>query len=308
MEQKETIELAGKIILLFALVLLLLGVLTWLGLVKGDSVPGWCGVYKPVEQALTGKRNIAIVYGNQGLGEPETLQLALRNPTIAGQAADLVQLSFVNQGNLQDYDMVIVTRAASMTSQQLQYFADYVDQGGKLVWTGDAGSKSTEKERLYKDDLDVNAPHEVYDSWERKIEDRALFFGKNYLSVQYVGNFCDLAPGGCSANNRVGELVTIGGGTHPLVYGISPALQLYGNFAIVQEPSSIGSRRVLSVDYGSHLISETNGDLGNVFPIIVTSGVGEKVVYYAVPLESLLDQKGQQYTTLISNLFKTYKC
>ncbi|MFH0715141.1 MAG: hypothetical protein V1847_05360 [Candidatus Diapherotrites archaeon] len=307
---KNTIEMAGKAVLLIALVLFFLGVLTWLGFVKSNSIPGWCDVYKPVEQMLTGKRNIAIVYGPEGdgLGNPEKLAQALRNPNIAGTQADLVPLNRINQGNLQDYEIVIVTRAATMSAQQLQYFGDYIDQGGKLVWTGDAGSKGPDSERLYQDDLDVNAPHTLLDPWERKLEGKAVMLGKNYLSVEYVKNFCDAAPGGCGQDNMVGDLVTVGAATHPLIYGISSSLKLYGNFSLVKEPSSIGSRRVLSVDYGTNLQIEGVGDLGSVFPVIVTTGLGEKVTYYALPLESWLEQKDQEYPTFISNLYRSYRC
>lgn len=67
-------------VLLVGLVFLLLGVVTWLGIVKASTIPGWCDVYKPIEKSLTGKRDILIVFGSDGLGNETKLKEALRNP------------------------------------------------------------------------------------------------------------------------------------------------------------------------------------------------------------------------------------
>lgn len=294
------------------MVLLILGLVTWSGFIKCLDIPGWCDVYYGVK----GPPKTLIVFGPEGLGDPDLLADALRDPNGA-HASNISrqEIDYVSAGNLKQFDLVIVTRARQMKTDQLESFMEYVDAGGRLVWTGDAGTQLTkDDEYLYRDEIDSNfflnetiddpsevPTHELISPWARKdSEERKQVRFDHYLSVEYRGNYCQIKKG-CLINQQIGTLVPESGADHKLVYGISQNLKLYGNFAVVED-IGIGSTRVLSVDTQSILFDSNHSEYGRVFPIIVSSGVGEKVVYYAIPPE-LLTLPPMSYSLFIENLY-----
>lgn len=304
---KQTKEIIGDtwhIVFLVLLIGLLLGSITWLGIIRCSQIPGWCSIYSPIEKWISGKRDILIVYGTDGLGDPELLQQVLRNPNYAGVSADVRPISLISKGNLDDFQIVIVEKAKTMSSQQMQYFLDYADSGGKLIWTGDAGTKLAQgDELLYESDIDVNGDKEKsFGPWARKYDNRALRLDQ-YISVQYIANYCDVVD--CTRYSRSGNLVPEPGADHPLIYGVSPALSLYGDFALVKEPESVGAKRVLSLDHGSIIYLEEQ-DIGRYFPVIVTSGLGEKIAYYSVPPEQFTKDP-MNYYLFAEKLWETYR-
>ncbi len=285
------------------MVLLILGLATWSGILTCRDIPGWCDVY----YGIKGPPKTLIVFGAEGLGDPDLLATALRNPDYAAATnISRQELDYVSAGNLKQYDLVIVTRARQMSTDQLKSFMEFVDSGGRLVWTGDAGTQLTHDDQfLYLDDVDENESHTIMSPWARKdVEaDEQVRFDQ-YLSVEYKGNWCAVRSkdtGGCEISQQVGTLVPESGADHRLIYGMSTGLRLYGDFALVDD-IGIGSTRVLSVDTQTLVKDLNNTDLGRVFPIIVTSGIGEKVVYYAVPPE-LFTQEPMQYWLFIENLY-----
>lgn len=298
------------------MVLLILGLATWSGILTCRDIPGWCDVY----YGIKGPPKTLIVFGVEGLGDPDLLATALRNPDYAAATnISRQELDYVSAGNLKQYDLVIVTRARQMGTDKLEAFMEYVDSGGRLVWTGDAGTVlESEDEFLYEDDIDVNSPfyptiddpsefpkHEIISPWARKVrsEDKIVRFDR-YLSVDYLGNWCAIRnqqAGGCEISQQVGTLVPESGADHRLIYGMSTGLRLHGDFALVDD-IGIGSTRVLSVDTQTKVLDLNGTDIGRVFPIIVTSGIGEKVVYYAIPPE-LLTLEPMQYWLFIENLY-----
>ena len=314
---------AWHVIMFVVLVILLLGIVTWMGFVRCNQIPGWCQVYDPLYLSLTGKREVLIVYGDDGIGNPQELQKRLRDPRIVGVIADTTHISRVGAGNLQNYDLVIVERARTMSTQQLQYFIDFVDAGGKLVWTGDAGTKmAAGDEQLFEDDLDVNAKHTALSPWARRLGKNTVRFD-TVISVAYLGNFCEMNTCG-NKPTPIGNLLTESTGNHQLIYGLAANQLLYVgandqlplDFAVVKEPESIGSKRILTLDYGTVLKSKEGADFGRYFPMIVTSGVGEKAAYYAQPPEMFLGT-GFNYETnqttlgqtnlFIANLYKFFR-
>lgn len=310
------------VVMLVVLVVLLLGTITWMGLIRCSQLPGWCEVYDPLYLSLTGKKEILIVSGEDGLGNPQLLERKLRDPRLVGVTAHLARLSSIGIRNLQDYDLVIVEKARTMSTKQLQYFIDFADSGGKLVWTGDAGTRLTAEDTpLFEDDIDENAEHVLMSPWARRDGKKAVRFD-TVISVAYIGNYCELSD--CSKNIPVGGLITETTGNHLLIYGlaedqmlyVSNALGDYRDFAVVKEPESIGSKRILTLDYGSILRDRQGNEFGRYFPVIVTSGVGEKIAYYAQPIEQF-SGRYYDYTTgreqtgplnlLIANLYKFYR-
>jgi len=287
----RTINLVIRVGILLLLVFGLLFALTWTNRVKCKSIPMWCDAY----YMIRGKPDVLIVYGESGLGDPELLADTFRNPNIVGVYAQELRLDSVNQGNLQKYEIVIVTRAKNMSSEKVKMFMDYSNTGGNLVWTGDAGTESDnpsdfllESERY----IDSNSDARI-NPWARKHEGTQVMLN-NVLSVDYMGNYCDLRE--CSRSNSyyAGNLEILER-DNPLTYGFS-SLQLEvfegQDFAIVQPNSEGTSTTVMTIDFGANLIAgETN--YGNHLPIIISNAdtslagmkFGENVFYYAMPLE-----------------------
>lgn len=286
------------------LVLAILGLLTWSGIISCRDVPGFCSVY----YAIKGPPKTLIVFGETGLGNPALLAQELRNRSGAA-ATNISQqdVEFVSAGNLKQFDLVVVTRARKIPTRTLKAFMEYVDGGGRLVWTGDAGIElSRDDQFLYANDVDANAPRRLISPWARKdvTEQEAIRFDR-YISVNYINNYCNVRA--CVGEQQVGPLVPEAGADHKLIYGISNNLKLYGDFALVED-QGIGSTRVLSVDTQTNLIEKnafdnnSSRDIGKVFPIIVTSGIGEKITYYAIPPE-ILAQPPMQYKLFVENLY-----
>lgn len=308
-QTKDLMKTVWHVVLLIVLVIALLMIVTWIGLIKCSAVPGWCTVY----EMIVGKPRILIVYGDDGIGNPYELQKILASPKVLGIRAEMMHIDQINAGNMKEYDLVIVEHARTMSTKKIREFVEYAQSisagtgngtgflelsSARLVWTGDAGTNLTSADApLYEDDLDVNASHTLIGAWARKDGDEAIRL--DYLiSVEYLGNYCSIKP--CSGNTRVGRL-SAPSSDHKLVYGLDPSLQLYScasgcpakelesyDFAVVEDMGGIGSKRVLNLDYGSKLITSSGTELGNIFPVIVSSGIGERIVYYATPPESFV--------------------
>lgn len=286
------------VVVAIALILIVLGLITWSGFIQCRDIPGWCPVY----YAIKGNPKTLIVFGETGLGNPDLLADALRDPNGAhATSISRQELAYVSGGNLKQFDLVIVTRAKKMSTSDLQAFMDYVDAGGRLVWTGDAGTELTKQDQfLYMDDIDTNESHEIISPWARKDTEKneAVRFDQ-YLSLDYLGNWCQLND--CEITQQVGKMVPETGSDHKLIYGLATNLQLIGDFALVKD-KGIGSTRVLSVDTQRNVLDLENNEIGKVFPLIVTSGVGEKIVYYAIPPEILYNEP-TYYKLFVENLY-----
>jgi hypothetical protein len=123
------------------------------------AIPGWCDAYYLVVRG--GAPRVMIVYGPDGMGDPELLRAELANPQHAGVQAALERLDSVNLDNIKRYDLVIVEHARQISTGKLRMFMEYVNAGGRLVWTGDAGTVLAPGDSvvLAKEDptLDLNA-------------------------------------------------------------------------------------------------------------------------------------------------------
>lgn len=300
-EMRPILKDAYHVGMALGMVLLILGLITWSGVISCRDIPGWCSVYYTVK----GPPKTLIVFGDNGLGDPAELAKLLRDPRFtAATNISQQEVDYVSAGNLKQFDLVIVTRSKQMSTDKLRAFMEYVDAGGRLVWTGDAGTMLTNDDLfLYADDVDENATHTLISPWARKdLEEGIAVRFDQYLSADYLGNYCDFRD--CTiftASQQVGNLVPESGADHRLIYGIANNLKLYGDFSLVED-IGIGSTRVLSVDTQTLLRDKENEELGRVFPIIITSGIGEKIVYYALPPE-LFAQEPMLYQQFLVNLY-----
>src|SRR3989344_4056186 len=113
---KTTIKDLWHIIVLLLLVGLFLGVLTWTNILSSDAIPGWREIYDPIYLAVSGKQEILIVHGNDGLGDEATLAQLMRDPKNGvGRTVQTRHVSLLSAGNLTEYDVVIVTHAKTLS-------------------------------------------------------------------------------------------------------------------------------------------------------------------------------------------------
>lgn len=309
---RRTINDAFHILTLIFLVALILGILTWAGIVKCSAVPGWCSVY----YFVAGEPNILIVYGDSGLGDPVVLQKAIQHPQHLGKRAEMIHLKNISPGFLKNYKLVIVDRAKKMSTEQMNLFIEYASLGGKLVWIGDSGTELTAGDLLLlESERAPESPDTPIGPWARKlIKDDGNYMVSldEFLSVEFIGNYCDIK----SCENElpfIGYLRKTPGDTHSLINGLNPNFELRGNFSLVEKRLDKYNNEVLTVDSLSSIIEEQGNvnskgfNYGDTFPVIMVSspsGLGESIVYYAVPPETFLIE-GQPLKTylFIENMY-----
>ncbi len=332
MAERDLVKDATHVVILIIMLSALLYLLTWTNVIRCRALPGLCDVYWAINRG--GQPRILIVGGSDGLGDPELLKTAFADPNYIHVQSQIQDISTVNLGNLKKYDLVIVEKSRKISTAKLKAFIDYVNEGGRLVWTGDAGTELAEGDAyLYKDERTDGENHEIIGPWARRDGDKQINFDQ-LVSVQYLANYCMIKK--CTSSTPwQGILVTDPERQHPLVYGIKQGLSMRGDFAIVKELGDSVSTRVLSLDWQSNIIGtsgkeytpqDTNAqttkdynrsaditgynkyipqtDYEKIIPIIVTSGYGERIAYYAIPPEQFVspDQK-EKYYSIIENLY-----
>jgi len=180
-----------------------------------------------------------------------------------------------------------------------------------LIWTGNAGTELASDDdgelltygELYSSDTNTAKGQRTIGGWARKQYDDPVLMN-SLLGLDYNANFCEVMS--CTRKDEpVGLLLPEPEIEHKLIYGISPNLKMNGDFAIVNAKSDIATRIVLSVDFGSVLITKGKQKIQKTSPLIVTSGVGERVVYYAVPPEQFVNpERKMNYVHLVEQLYE----
>ncbi len=303
MDVRQSSKDVFHILILVGLVASLLFLLMWTGVLRCGVIPGGCDAYWLIVRG--GPPRVLIVDGLEGMGDPELLRQELSNPEHAGVQAVITRLDLLNIGNIKRYDLVIVERSRKMSTGKLKMFMEYVNSGGRLVWTGDAGTELMPGDELLlaSQDPDLNSDSaEPLNPWRRKEGSLIIGFDQ-FLSVGYVTSFCEVKE--CMSRRPwQGLLRTDPSRDHRLVYGLREGLVLRGDFAIVTPLDNAPSTRVLSLDWEGNLITKDNKNLGNSFAIIQTSGVGERVAYYAVPPEQFVaPDLSEKYYSILENMY-----
>lgn len=313
--------------ILIAMIFVLLFLLTFTGVIGCSEIPiageAWCDIYWTIKTYTTGGPRVLIVYGDSGLGNPTgfnngSLEELLADPNLLSVHADIQHIDNVSYGVLENYDIVIVDRAKEIETKQLRAFIDYATNptGGVLVWTGDAGTQLGPNDHLvYTKDKDPDSDlNKTLGPWSRRDGDYIISFDE-LLGLKPVDNekitFCELVS--CPEGKPIlaGNMETEPSGNHPLIRGISRALPLYvfkgEDFAIVETLSGGITNEVLSLDFGSEM-DRPGYDLNRSVPLIVTSGIGERIIYYSLPLEYYANPKLEQagkgtYLLPIENMY-----
>ncbi len=297
----DTMAVLKGLIMFVVLVLVILFLLTWSGLMKCNSIPFWCDAY----EVVMGSPRVLIAYGDEGLGDPELLREYLQDPRIVGvESVDSQHVNNLSLGNLKNYKLIIVERSRQLSYEQLQMFMDYVNQGGRLVWIGDSGVVKGLDEVQNLSDINSLSPLDN-NPWVRveKTGNFMLNFDE-FLGLRYVDNYCNEKD--CVDDLfSVGILVPEPTRNHPLIFGATTNMNFKiangRDFAVVgQIPNSPNSNVVMSIDFGGKIMGKEN-EIGRSVPLIVTSGLGERVAYYSYPLEYLI-QDNNSYT-LIKNMY-----
>jgi len=284
---KNLIDLALKGVGVVVMLVVILFILMWAGVVQCGQIPMGCEIY----EAVLGSPRVLIVHGDSGLGEPEVLKSILQDPQGVGvNAVDISHIDRISLGNLKRYRLVIVEKARKLTAEQLQMFIDYSTQtDGRLVWVGDAGAERGKDE--VQNPGDINALGDADNPWYRVIDKgdnfKPVAFDQ-FLGLKFVDNYCTEVD--CmEVPFTVGVLNSESTGNHPLIFGASAVLNFKiskeHDFSIVEQfPNASNSNVVLSLDLGGKLQGKEN-EIQRYVPIIATSGLGEKVAYYAYPPE-----------------------
>lgn len=306
MVSRDLVKDFMHIIILLVLVFGLLFLITWGGVIKCKTIPGWCNIY----WGIVGQPKVLIVYGSGGLGDHLLLQQYMSDPKLIGVKPNTMNVNNINTGNLKNYSLVIVEEAKEISTEKLKAFIEYVNGGGRLVWTGDAGTELAQgDEYLYADEKTEGATHEIIGPWTRKTGEDIISFDQ-LLSVNYVGNFCELKTCTADTDNYVGTLLPEASSSDPLVFGMASNLRFHvrpdEDFAIVKSISGTDTSELLSVQYGSNIYTNEQKLIGSSSPLIIKSGFGGRVAYYAMPPELYANpniSSDYQYTLPVENMY-----
>src|SRR3989344_845233 len=304
---------------LAALLLALLFALVFFNILSCAAIhPSSCDVYYSIFSG--GKPKILIVYGDSGLGDPQALEGVLRSPRIGARVSSK-HLDTVSLPNLMDSQLVIVERARKMDIKDIRMFQDYVTRGGKLVWIGDAGSlgeRETDLTYFLKySERKEGGSADYIGPWARKSGDRQGSLDY-LLGVNFRANYCEISQ--CKDGTLIGHF-DIANSDKQLVYGLADSVPFYGDFSLVAINESSYQTTLAYLDYGAPLTGKPPAqnfwlrgervDFGQSLPIIVSSGVGSRVAYYAFAPEYFVgenmpfDKNNERiaYWGIIENLY-----
>jgi len=285
---KDLIDLGMKVGGLIVMVIVLGFILIWSGIISCSQIPMGCEIY----EAVLGSPRVLIVHGDSGLGDPEALKVILQDPQGVGvNAVDISHIDRISLGNLKRYRLVIVEKARKISAEQLQMFMDYSKQtDGRLIWIGDAGAERGSKEIQAPEDINdlADADNPWYRVIDKGVEGYLPVSFDQFLGLKYMDNYCTETD--CADNLfTVGVLNSENTGEHPLIFGATQVLNFKiskeHDFALVKQfPNASNSNIVLSLDLGGVTQGKEN-EIARYVPIIATSGLGERVAYYAYPPE-----------------------
>ena len=319
MEEKQT-SIIAHVLTLAALILILLSVLVHFKIIScAVFTPVACDVYYSV--IAGGSPKLLIVHGDEGLGDPEFLYQTLRGPHFSARVS-IRELEVVSLPLLNEHQLVIVERAKIMDIGELKMFQDFVARGGKLIWIGDAGTQAPESESDQNSFLQYGQREEggsadFIGPWARRSGNSQVSHDI-FLGINFKSNYCDLVE--CKLPQYIGNFEFVNS-DEQLVLGLAQNLIFYSDFSIVELNPDGYQNNLAFMNHGSDLIATPEGNLwlsserhnfGNEFPVIIASGVGGRIAYYAFPPEFFvsdqmpLDEKtGERiaYWAMMENMY-----
>ncbi len=296
-EQLE--KLVPNLIILVILVLALMTVLTKFGWIHCTDVPmfNWCDVYCPYVEG--GKSRVGILYGSDGMGDPQALRSLLgrqRGFTLV----EPLEGRELSAGILKKYDLLVVEHFKTVSTRQVDAILGYLDSGGTVIWTADAFSSQ------YVDDFDLLYAQTQNDTFKAFLAESNITRGskewndlwaqtKTQKWYQYLHNRTGLFKGfdvledylRARYNGTVSAKpdLRIVDPIHPLGKG------LYKQFGTTASEFT----RVAPDASGTNLVAQLVTPNG-VYPGILETRYAGKIIYVAIPLERL------NSTTLLVNM------
>ncbi len=290
-----------RIVFLIIIIIIALFIFIWTGTIRCRAIPGGCGVYWGMMTLVTGKQqpSVLILYDpteQKGLGNPELLKDLLSDRKGVAIHPSIADIRYLNSEQLKNVSLVIVEKARKISTLQLLTIRNYISQGGRVVWIGDAGTiADTDRgDMLY---IGIANPKE--NGWVRLTDTNDIIFFNRTIGVNYISNFCDVRD--CAVGDKYTGKLVPSSDTHPLTYGLRSNLPIYDNYSIVKltEPNPVP----LKIDYGSSLFDKKKYNYGDIFDAIVTSN-SNRVAYYAIPPEYLAEPSDKEkYFSVIYNMF-----
>jgi hypothetical protein len=297
------------LVILAILLIVLLSVLMYTGIIGCNVLPGMCEIYYQIIKG--GNPKILIAYGDSGLGDHEKLEAVFTDRDILNAHVKSMHINNISYGNINEYDLVIVERAKKICTDKLRIFQSYINSGGRLVWTGDAGTELCEEDNYLKvSQREEGGEDKIIGPLARLDGERMLLFNE-YLGVEYKGNYCEFTN--CAKSDFSGY-VEVNERDNKLVYGLSPSLKFKGDFAIVEIIKNSNAKIVASIDNTTNFLVKSDKkpwlekdkqyNFGRKLPFIVTNGIGERVAYYAAPIESFVSEEQTiKYKAIIEQLY-----
>lgn len=265
--QKDFVKMIPHVIVLLILVLVLLVVLTKFKWIHCSQIPMWCSVYCN----LFGRSRVLLVTGEGGIGTPIDLKNEIMNYryyTIVEGPANVNMLSI---GYLKNYEVVILEGVKNITKSQADAIKMYLEQGGNMLWIGDAGTGYY----LSEEDLALAKMRNQSEPWyyERLVRsiNRTIGFGdlSNYLLVSYLETKHPSKEILFKTINR----------DHMIMKGIDT------EFTIPAVPFAV----VRPVSAGTNVLAYLRID-GKDYPAIVETKYVGRIVYLAFPIEQIISK------------------
>ncbi|HII39083.1 TPA: hypothetical protein HA318_03730 [Candidatus Micrarchaeota archaeon] len=286
-EEKPT-EVLVKVLVLVVLVVVLLVVLTKLKFMHSKDIPGWKGFYCGViEQGKQSK--IMVLYGDEGLGDPELLVEQLSRFRVSAPALSM-HINSVSTGTLKSFELVILEKARKLTFTQAAVLEAYMDGGGSIIWIGDAGSEYvlSEEDRQWALMENETLPY----SYEALVNRSRRATGFDEIGRQYLGvNFLRVE------NGSSGVVLKVVDRSNPLMEAVVQELELHEvPFAVVRE-NAVGAAGGITksavIAYGGH-----------DYPAVLDSKYVGRIVYVAFPPEQVTqsNQPGGLLTNMVDYL------
>ncbi len=305
--------------ILLILIVVLIFTLVFTGILSCGQIPGGCEIYYTIIKG-DGQPVVLIAYGEGGIGDSQKLEAVLAGREVLNARVKTMNMDRLTYGNVTEYQMIIVEGARKICTDKLKVFMYYVNAGGRLVWTGDAGTQlcdgtaGTPLDTYLKDkERNEGGKDQIIGPWARKDGDKQVGFDE-FLGIDYIGNRCEFSE--CRKGEVAGYIQSVKG-DHKLVYGLSPSFPYSGDFGIVKLRNESDVRLVAALDYGTSFLVQAKGtagkpwieegknySLGQKLPFIVSSGVGDRVAYYAAPIESFVsEEQPQKNRAIVEQLY-----
>lgn len=255
-------DVVGFLVFIF-LILVLLFILTKTRIIYPSSIPFWQNIYCNVFVQHHG--SIAIIYGSDGIGNINNLTSMIQqvNPNLV---VEPISVSSLSPGLFSNYDLIVLDHVKTVSFTGVLDVEDYLNQGGQLLWIGDAFSNQIlTPSDLAAAKLENQTNPFYYENLTSQAKKQVGFgtFGSKYLFAYYLGEGFVNATFNIDAPNNY------------IVSGLRSGENVGLDAALVNLYSSPTQTRVVDLAIGNQ-----------TYPaVLIEKSVGSIIVYTAFPPE-----------------------